>query len=236
MPSATTRWLQTSTVPARRGVGGSGPVVGCFSTSPIRSRDNPANCHLRTSRSCSTWCCGVIGPLADPFRAIDQALLDVVADGPPRQLGEGGDLVEGELLGGAHKLFIRQLYCHCQLSCIFRPLLPALGRNRRHPEVVPESESVRRSIRFAAPVRSCAPSSHFPPQSSSRSRAGAPAARSPCSLPRLPARWLPRSRRAATGRLPAAESESRRQAFPAASRPTRTQRRPARMCDRSTRA
>ena len=45
----------------------------------------------------------VIGPLADPFRAIDQALLDVVADGPPRQLGEGRDFVHGELLRGAHK-------------------------------------------------------------------------------------------------------------------------------------
>ena len=44
----------------------------------------------------------VIGPLADPFRAIDQAFLDVVADGPPRQFGEGGDLVHGELLGAAH--------------------------------------------------------------------------------------------------------------------------------------
>ena len=42
---------------------------------------------------------GVIGPLADPLRAIDQALLDVVADVPPRQLGESGDLVEGEFLG-----------------------------------------------------------------------------------------------------------------------------------------
>lgn len=62
---------------------------------------------------------GVVGPLAEPFGAIDQTLLDVVADGPPRQLGKGGDLVDGELLRDGHQRFIRQLYCHCQLSRMF---------------------------------------------------------------------------------------------------------------------
>ena len=51
---------------------------------------------------------GVVGPLADPLRAIDQAFLDVVANGPPRQLGEGGDLVDGEFPRVAHVYFLRQ--------------------------------------------------------------------------------------------------------------------------------
>src|SRR5262245_25754833 len=82
----------------------------------------------------------VIGALADPLCAIDQALLDVVADVPPRQLGEGSDLVEREFPGGAHGLFIRHLWCLYQVACIM-----SLGIGG-HPEVVPESECVRRSM------------------------------------------------------------------------------------------
>ena len=69
---------------------------------------------------------GVIGPLADPLRAIDQALLDVVADVPPRLVGEGGDLVEGELLGGAHELLYTPILVASKVARIFaRHSLPS---------------------------------------------------------------------------------------------------------------
>ena len=62
---------------------------------------------------------GVVGPLADPLRAIDQALLDVVADVPPRLVGKRGDLAEGEFLGGAHGLLIRQCWWRVKWRVLF---------------------------------------------------------------------------------------------------------------------
>ena len=59
---------------------------------------------------------GVIGAFADALRAIDEARLYVVPDGPPRQLCERGDFVEGEGLWGVHDSNTIQLYCHFQLS------------------------------------------------------------------------------------------------------------------------
>ena len=88
---------------------------------------------------------GVVGPLADPLRAIDQALLDVVADVPPRLVGKRGDLVEGEFLGGAHGLLIRQYWWRVKWRVLFATT-PCLGRPRLRLRYGHERAQVNRPL------------------------------------------------------------------------------------------
>ena len=114
-PSATARWLQTSTVPERRGDGGEGtagllfqrfadPLKGKAGQVPLAHEQELLDMHLP-----------VAGALANALRAIDEAGLDAAGDGASRQLCGRSDFVEGEGSWGVHGGYPDQLNCIGQL-------------------------------------------------------------------------------------------------------------------------
>ena len=104
MPSATTRWLQASTVPARRGRGGRGPLLEQRADALQRQPGQVPLAHqpelLRVTQ-------GVEGASGNARRLVDEPGLDVIAGRAAWQLGQRGDFFQGECLGVLHGGFRR---------------------------------------------------------------------------------------------------------------------------------
>ena len=72
----------------------------------------------------------VVGRLAGPFRAINQFLLDVVADGPPRQFGQSAISSSVKVLGALMSYIYTSSGVIFKWLELFGPPLRAPGRNR----------------------------------------------------------------------------------------------------------